>query len=133
MNETTQDSFQAIFVLIWPVLQQWMTNSGLAVFKWISPASSDKFKIALSGLAAFASTAGFHWNHSAYALLTGGQLMLTIPALPALGHTLGAWVMQHHIYNVAIKNPQLTQALLTQIGKLVSIQQAHLDEVLKKP
>lgn len=126
-NELQQDSFQAVFVLLWPVIQQWITKSQWLIFKWISPESTNRFKIFVSAVAAFAGSAGFHWNHTAYNLVNGGNISFAIPPLAVIGHAVGAWVTQHYIYNFAIKNPALTQELLGEMRNLITIQSEHLD------
>jgi hypothetical protein len=125
-TELQQDSSQAIFVILWPVLQQWMTHSSWRIFDWIRPDSSCRLKIALSAFAATLSTVGFHWNHTAYALLTGGIVSFTIPPLSAIGHAIGAWVAQHHIYQVAIRAPQQNAMMIQLEQKLLSLAEEHL-------
>jgi len=127
MVELQQDSFQAVFVLLWPVIQQWMTNSKLAVFNWLGPDSSDRVKMTVSAIAAAASTAGFHLTGNA---VVGWQL--AIPPLAAICHMLGAWILQHHLYSIAIKNPALTKILVSQTARLIEIQSEHLDVVKGK-
>jgi hypothetical protein len=131
MAELQQDSFQAVFVLLWPVIQQWMTGSKLAVFKWIGPDSSDRLKMTVSAIAAACSTAGFHWGWTGDAV-SGWHVALAIPPLAAICHMLGAWIAQHHLYSIAIKNPALTKILVTQTQRLIEIQAEHLEVVKGK-
>lgn len=126
MNELQQDSWQAVFVLLWPILQQWMTSTKIRFFNWISPETKDSAKIMISGLAAALSTAGFHlaWMGEPG---VGWHLTITIPPLVAIYHLIGAWVVQHHIYQFAVKNPALTKALLEKTDQMLQVQIQHLN------
>lgn len=128
-GELQQDSFQLAFVVLWPVIQQFMTESKLWIFSWIKPESSARFKIAVSGCAAALSTAGFHWAGS-WSAIAGGQFTLTIPPMVALAHMIGGWVGQHHVYTL-MTIPKQNEVIIAQNRELIDVARQHLDVVRK--
>jgi hypothetical protein len=103
MGDLQQDLIQLVFAALWPLIQQWMTGSGLTLFRWIGPRSSGRLKFAISATAAALSTAGLHLAHSGSAA-AGSQLTLTIPPIAVLGHAALALLVQHLVYWLAVKN-----------------------------
>ena len=98
MDSLQNDSLQLLFSVLWPLIQQRMTRSGWVIFNWIKPASSNRIKIAVSAIAAAASTAGFHVAGSAAAGWT-----LSIPPLTAIAHMAAALIVQQLVYRYAVK------------------------------
>ncbi len=98
MDSLAKDSLQLVFSVLWPVIQQRMTGSSWTIFNWISPQSSNRFKFAVSAIAAAGATAGFHLAGSAAAGWT-----LSIPPLAAIGHAALALAVQQIVYRFAIK------------------------------
>ena len=92
---------------IWPMIFQFMKDSNWPIFKLIANSRpiANNF---ISGLIAFATTAGIHLTYMDIA--SGAHVLtLTIPPTTVLVHAGLQWVEQHIIYVVAIKNPEATK------------------------
>lgn len=111
---TSADSWQVLIALIWPIAQEWLKNSPL--FSWVSK-QTPKANAALSVAVATLTTVGFHlaWTGSA---AVGWSITLTIPAVAALKHAAGAWVLQHIVYKKIVKDPATQVQIATHLSVL---------------